>query len=114
MSAKALSKALAKVERELWRAARALPAERVSERRRHEGKMQPIFFLRSVQQILGLATFWTLTRSWADAINAWDHSDELSKTYSHLLEARPRFCAPVRRRHPPGHLFRIRRENERC
>lgn len=60
--------------------------------RSHEGKMQATLFLGSLKRIpeaAELDDFWALTRGWADDINAWDMSDELSKTYSYLLEAAP-------------------------
>ncbi len=58
----------------------------------HETKLQPLFFLGTRPRIPAPAAFdafWDLTRSWADGIDAWDQSDELSKTYSYLLESEP-------------------------
>lgn len=65
--------------------------------RTHEGKMQPVFFVRSLKptpEPAEFSAFWDFARRFADDINAWDHSDELSKTYSFLLEARPATIYP--------------------
>ncbi len=63
----------------------------------HEAKLQPMLFLRSLPNIPAaddLEPFWALTRGWADDIHAWDMSDELSKTFSYLLEADRRRIYP--------------------
>ncbi len=60
--------------------------------RTHEAKLQALLFLGTLPRIPerdAFDSFWELTRSWADGIDAWDQSDELSKVYSYLLEAAP-------------------------
>ncbi len=54
--------------------------------RTHEGKMQPMYFIQSVRKKSEPHRLWELVGGWADDIHCWDHSDELSKVYSYLLE----------------------------
>jgi 3-methyladenine DNA glycosylase AlkD len=51
----------------------------------HEAKMQAVFFLGSLKRKHDPSDLWSVIRGWADDINCWDQSDELSKAYSYLL-----------------------------
>lgn len=95
-----VKRALGEVERRLSAAAKGVQPAKAAERRRDMRPALPLLGLTVPQQRYG--------------INAWDMSDELSKTYSYLLEAEggemgaardlqrvsredPRLCAPTRR-----------------
>lgn len=61
----------------------------------HEAKMQPVFYINGLKPKPSVDDIWPVTRGWADSLNCWDQSDELSKHYAGLLEAAPATVMPV-------------------
>lgn len=61
----------------------------------HEAKMMPVFYINSLKPKPEVGDIWPVTKGWADSLNCWDQSDELSKHYAGLLEAAPRTVMPV-------------------
>ncbi len=61
----------------------------------HEAKFQAVLFVNAAKPKPALDAVWPVTRRWAESLNCWDQSDELSKHYSGLLEASPEQIRPV-------------------
>lgn len=60
----------------------------------HEAKMQAVYFVGRRKDLPATEEMWHRLRPWAEDINCWDQSDELSKIYSFLFEDKPGLVYP--------------------
>ncbi|BBM84870.1 DNA alkylation repair protein [Candidatus Uabimicrobium amorphum] len=58
-------------------------------------KIQAILYYEKKMNEINYDEHWSLFSSWLDGVDNWEHSDRLSRFYSHLLEQNPKKVYPV-------------------
>jgi 3-methyladenine DNA glycosylase AlkD len=61
----------------------------------HESKMQSLYWLANIKDVDMLIDFWPVISKWADSIDSWDTSDNLSSIFTRLLERSKHIIYPT-------------------